>query len=222
MDTKYINNIVIDNIKSRYNTELEYVETEEERTEIKKLLQKYDKFSEKKINIFDKKMNEIDMLTMKKQFYRLKEPQKINRLVLFFTETYNMSEENSQKSTDIVINLLNEGTLKNKDIEYDIDNIKITNINNISVDKETQTISFFVQKKTVVKKEKQEEVSPVKKTKTPTKSTKIPTKIPTKTNTQKNKKIITKKESSFEAESSYSESESESSESNASSSEEDN
>lgn len=220
MDTKYINNIVIDNIKSRYNTELEYVETEEERTEIKKLLQKYNKFSEKKINIFDKKMNEIDMLTMKKQFYRLKEPQKINRLVLFFTETYNMSEENSQKSTDIIINLLNEGTLKNKDIEYDIDNIKITNINNISVDKETQTISFFVQKKTVVKKEKQEEVSPVKKTKTPTKPTKMPTKPtkPTKTNTQKNKKNITKKESSFEAESS----ESESSESNASSTEEDN
>ena len=214
MDTKYINNIVIDNIKSRYNTELEYVETEEERTEIKKLLQKYDKFSEKKINVFDKKMNEIDMLTMKKQFYRLKEPQKINRLVLFFTETYNMTEENSQKSTDIIINLLNEGTLKNKDIDYNIDNIKITNINNISVDKDTQTISFFVQKKTVVKKEKQEEVSPVKKTKTPTKKTKMPTK----TNTQKNKKIITKKESSSESESS----ESESSDSNASSSEEDN
>ena len=207
MDTKYINNIVIDNIKSRYNTELEYVETEEERTEIKKLLQKYDKFSEKKINVFDKKMNEIDMLTMKKQFYRLKEPQKINRLVLFFTETYNMTEENSQKSTDIIINLLNEGTLKNKDIEYDIDNIKITNINNISVDKDTQTISFFVQKKTVVKKEKQEEVSPVKKTKTPTKTTKMPTKTtkPTKPNTQKNIKNFTKKESSSEAESSEAE-----------------
>ena len=65
-----------------------------------------------------------------------------------------MTEESSQKSVDIIINLLNEGTLKNKDIEYDIDNIKITNINNISVDKDTQTISFFVQKKTVVKKEK--------------------------------------------------------------------
>lgn len=213
MDTKYINNIVIDNIKSRYNTELEYVETEEERTEIKKLLQKYDKLSEKKINVFDKKMNEIDMLTMKKQFYRLKEPQKINRLTLFFTENYNMTEESSQKSVDIIINLLNEGTLKNKDIEYDIDNIKITNINNISVDKDTQTISFFVQKKTVVKKEKQEEVSPVKKIKTPTKITK--TTKTTKTNTQKNKKNITKKKSS-------SESDSDSPESNSSSSEEDN
>ena len=196
MDTKYINNIVIENIKSRYNTELEYVETEEERNEIKKLLQKYDKLSEKKINVFDKKMNEIDMLTMKKQFYRLKEPQKINRLVLFFTETHNMTEESAQKNTDIIINLLNEGTLKSKDIDYDIDNIKITQIKNICVDKEKNNISFIAQKKSVSKKEKTEEESPIKKTKTATKTPKTSkiTKIT-------NKKNVTKKESDSESES---------------------
>jgi hypothetical protein len=165
MDTKYINNIIIDNIKSRYMTELEYVETEEERNEIKKLLQKYDKVVEKKINIFDKKMNEIDMLTMKKQFLRLKEPQKINRLILFFTENYNMTEKESEKNTDNIMELLTTGSLKNKDIEYDIDNIRITNINNISVDKETNNIVFVVQKKSTPKKSKTKEIEETEETK---------------------------------------------------------
>ena len=143
MDTQYIHNIIIDNIKQRYITELEYVETEEEKNEIKKILQKYNKISEKKIDIFDNKMNEIELLTMKKLFYRLKEPQKINRLKPYFIEKYNLSNEEATKNAEQIIELLNSDMLKNKDINYDVDNIKVIDIKNIDFDNSTKMIKII-------------------------------------------------------------------------------
>jgi hypothetical protein len=142
-ESHYIHNIIVDNIKQRYEKELQYTDTEEEINEIKKILQKYDNISKKKIDVFDNKMNEIELLTMKKLFYRLKEPHKINRLKLYFTEKYNMNEEISQKSANTIIELLNSNTLKSKDIEYDVENIKVTNIKYITYDDNTHIIKFI-------------------------------------------------------------------------------
>ena len=154
--SQYIHNIIIDNIKKRYKTELEYAETEEEQNEIKKILSKYDKIEEKKIDKFDNKMNEIELLTMKKLFYRLKDMQKINRLQLYFKEKYNTSDEINKKNAENIIELLNSDVLKSKDISYDVENAKITEIKYIDYDTNNNTIKFIKAKttKTKIKKDK--------------------------------------------------------------------
>ena len=69
MEQQYINTLIIDNIKYRYALELQYVETDEEKQEINKILSRYNKSTEKKIDEFNNKMDQIELLTMKKLFY---------------------------------------------------------------------------------------------------------------------------------------------------------
>ena len=154
--TQYIHNIVVSNIKNRYQTELEYAETDEEKNEIMKILQKYDKVAEKKIDIFDNKMLQIDLLTMKKLFYRLKETQKINRLKLYFEEKYNTNETINQKNAENIIELLNTNVLKSKDIIYDVDNAKITDIKFILYDEPTKMVKYLKTKQVSSRKKKDE------------------------------------------------------------------
>ena len=47
MEQQYINTLIIDNIKYRYALELQYVETDEEKQEINKILSRYNKSTEK-------------------------------------------------------------------------------------------------------------------------------------------------------------------------------
>ena len=54
MEQQYINTLIIDNIKYRYALELQYVETDEEKQEINKILSRYDKSTEKKIDEFNR------------------------------------------------------------------------------------------------------------------------------------------------------------------------
>lgn len=168
MEQQYINTLIIDNIKYRYALELQYVETDEEKQEINKILSRYDKSTEKKIDEFNNKMDQIELLTMKKLFYRLKDSQKINRLNLYFKNKYNLSDEESEKNSNNIIELLKTDILKNKDINYDVDNIKIVDINNIDFDSETKLIKFIKTQKPI-KKEKSTKVKPNKPNK-PTKS----------------------------------------------------
>lgn len=138
---KYINNIIVDNIKFRYQLELQFVDTDEERNEINKIISKYNNTSETKMDTFNDKIDQIDNLTMKKLFYRLKEPQKINRLNIYFKTKYNLTDDEANINTTNIIELLKNDMLKNKDIEYDVENIKITDIKNIDFNTETRLIS---------------------------------------------------------------------------------
>lgn len=149
MEQQYINTLIIDNIKYRYALELQYVETDEEKQEINKILSRYNKSTEKKIDEFNNKMDQIELLTMKKLFYRLKDSQKINRLNLYFKNKYNLSDEESEKNSNNIIELLKTDILKNKDINYDVDNIKIVDINNINFDSETKLIKFIKTQKPI-------------------------------------------------------------------------
>lgn len=164
MEQQYINTLIIDNIKYRYALELQYVETDEEKQEINKILSRYDKSTEKKIDEFNNKMDQIELLTMKKVFYRLKDSQKINRLNLYFKNKYNLSDEESEKNSNNIIELLKTDILKNKDINYDIENIKIIDIKNIDFDSETKLIKFIKTQKPI-KKEKSTKAKPNKTTK---------------------------------------------------------
>ena len=164
MEQQYINTLIIDNIKYRYALELQYVETDEEKQEINKILSRYDKSTEKKIDEFNNKMDQIELLTMKKLFYRLKDSQKINRLNLYFKNKYNLSDEESEKNSNNIIELLKTDILKNKDINYDIENIKIIDIKNIDFDSETKLIKFIKTQKPI-KKEKSTKAKPNKTTK---------------------------------------------------------
>lgn len=150
---KYITNLIVDNIKFRYELELQFVDTDEERNEINKIISKYNNTSEIKIDTFNEKIDQIDNLTMKKLFYRLKEPQKINRLNIYFKTKYNLSDDEAEKNSLNIIELLKNDILKNKDIEYDVENIKIIDIKNIDFNEETKLISV-VKKKSKIKESK--------------------------------------------------------------------
>ena len=152
---KYINNMIIDNIKFRYQLELQFVDTDEERNEINKIISKYNNTSETKIDTFNDKMDQIDNLTMKKLFYRLKEPQKINRLNIYFKDKYNLSDNEANINSTNIIELLKNDMLKNKDIEYDVENIKITNIKNINFNEETKLLSVITKQPKQPKQPKQ-------------------------------------------------------------------
>jgi len=152
---KYINNMIIDNIKFRYQLELQFVDTDEERNEINKIISKYNNTSETKIDTFNDKMDQIDNLTMKKLFYRLKEPQKINRLNIYFKDKYNLSDNEANINSTNIIELLKNDMLKNKDIEYDVENIKIINIKNINFNEETKLLSVITKQPKQPKQPKQ-------------------------------------------------------------------
>lgn len=158
---KYINNLIVDNIKFRYQLELQFVDTDEERKEIDKIISKYNNTSETKIDTFNEKIDQIDNLTMKKLFYRLKEPQKINRLNIYFKNKYNLSDSEANINSTNIIELLKNDMLKNKDIEYDVENIKITDIKNIDFNEETKLISIIIKQKQIKEvKTKKSKTSP--------------------------------------------------------------
>ena len=180
MEQQYINTLIIDNIKYRYALELQYVETDEEKQEINKILSRYNKSTEKKIDEFNNKMDQIELLTMKKLFYRLKDSQKINRLNLYFKNKYNLSDEESEKNSNNIIELVKTDILKNKDINYDVDNIKIVDINNINFDSETKLIKFIKTQKPI--KAKPTKAKPIKAKHTKAKPTKAKQNNSTKSN----------------------------------------
>lgn len=132
-----IQKLINSNKIARYALELEY--TDDNKDEIKQIINKLNKPLENKLSKFDDKVDEIEKLTMKKMFFRLKQQQKINLLKEYF-KSNNVDEEYIEDYANNILEFIKDKTLKNKDIEYDIDNIKITNINNITiVDKKIKT-----------------------------------------------------------------------------------
>ncbi len=127
-----IQELINQNIKSRYLLELTYAEDDDVRTEIKKILEKIGKPTSNRLDTFNNKVDELEKLTMKKQFYRLKKQQKINLLIEYF-RSQNISDDKLEGFSNDIMELIGNGTLKNKDVEYDMDNIKITNIDKIQI-----------------------------------------------------------------------------------------
>ena len=157
-----ISQLIIRNKRERYELELEYTEDETTKNQIQIILQKLEKPTESKIDKFDNKIDQIELLSMKKQFYRLKEPQKINRLEKYFIEKHNITEVDSKIFANQIVELLNNSTLKSKDIDYDANNAVINNILGIEfVTKDNKVdnkleIKLMTKPKKVVKKKKTE------------------------------------------------------------------
>lgn len=128
-----ISTLVIQNKKDRYNLEMEYTESEDIKKEIQILINKLELPSVNKITKFDDKINEIEELSMKKLFYRLKEPQKINRIKKYFIDNLKISDDKATLFASQIIELLNNSTLKSKDILYDSTKAEITEIKNIEI-----------------------------------------------------------------------------------------
>jgi len=154
--------LIIRNKRERYELELEFTEDETTKNQIQSILQKLEKPEESKIDKFDNKIDQIELLSMKKQFYRLKEPQKINRLEKYFTEKHNIYGSDSKIFANQIVELLNNSTLKSKDIEYDPNNAVINNITGIEfmttdnkVDNKVE-IKFITKPKKIIKKKKTE------------------------------------------------------------------
>jgi hypothetical protein len=96
---------------------------------------------------------------MKKQFYRLKAPQKINLLKTYFI-SQNIDLDKIDKLAEDLIKMIADDSIKNKDIDYDIENIKILKINKIQIiNNELKIIKTKVSKKsTEIKEDKEEEI----------------------------------------------------------------
>lgn len=127
-----IQKIILNNKKDRYLLELEYTEDEDIKKEIHNIINNLDKPLENKIVKFDNKIDEFEILSMKKNFYRLKKPQKIKLLNNYF-KSKNISDDNTNNLSENILELISNDTLKNKDIIYDLDNIEIKNINKIEI-----------------------------------------------------------------------------------------
>jgi hypothetical protein len=157
-----ISQLIISNKRERYELELEYTDDEKIKEEINNILKKLEKPNESKIDKFDNKIDQIELLSMKKQFYRLKEPQKISRLEKYFTDKHKISNTDSKKFANQIMELLNNSTLKSKDIDYDTSNAIINNINMIEIINQDDKITIKLitksdKPKKVVKKKKLEE-----------------------------------------------------------------
>jgi hypothetical protein len=157
-----ISQLIIRNKRERYELELEYTEDEITKNQIQTILQKLEKPTESKIDKFDNKIDQIELLSMKKQFYRLKEPQKLNRLEKYFTEKHNITDTESKKFANQILELLNNSTLKSKDIDYDSNNAIVNNISNIEIITndnkfEIKLITKSDKPKKIIKKKKTEE-----------------------------------------------------------------
>jgi len=127
-----IQKIILNNKKDRYLLELEYTEDDDIIKEIQNIINNLDKPLENKINKFNDKIDEYENLSMKKNFYRLKKPQKIKLLNNYF-KSKNVSEDNINILSENILDLISNNTLKNKDIIYDMVNIEIKNINKIEI-----------------------------------------------------------------------------------------
>lgn len=142
-----ISTLVIQNKKDRYNLEMEYTESEDVKKEIHAIINKLELPSENKITKFNDKINEIEELSMKKLFYRLKEPQKINRIKKYYIDNLKISDDKATLFASQIIELLNNSTLKSKDIIYDSTKAEISEIKNIELFKNDENVEIKLKEK---------------------------------------------------------------------------
>ncbi len=164
-----IQKIIKNNKIYRFAMELQYTENDESKQLLKNILENFEQtvnednsivtnkiITKSNVEKFNDKLNKIDNITLKKQFYRLNEIQKINKLQEYFKIKKNIEDDNlTHKFAEEILELIKNDKLKNKDIEYIIDDTIINDIKNIDiVDNKLQIItkSKNVVKKTLKKK----------------------------------------------------------------------
>jgi len=160
-----IQKIIKNNKIYRFALELQYTENEDSKILLKQILQNFeqninddytintDKHNLKtNIEKFNDKFNKIDELTFKKQFYRLNEIQKINKLKEYFKNNKNIVDDKMlQSHADTILEFIKNKKIKNADVEYNINSTTITNIKNINIEDDKIVIAATV-KKTLKKK----------------------------------------------------------------------
>jgi hypothetical protein len=127
MDT--VSDIIKDNKIFRFASELNSTTEESRKLAIKAIIQK-SVTQKTALEEFNLNLEKLDKLQYKKQFYRLKSFQREDRIKKY---TERMFKDVTYSLANQIIELLNTGKLKNKDIEYDIDKCEIVTINTISV-----------------------------------------------------------------------------------------
>jgi hypothetical protein len=127
-----IQKIILNNTKDRYLLELKYTEDDDIKNEINNIITKLEKPLQNKIENFNNKINELEQLSMKKQFYRLKTPQKINLLKNYFI-SQNIDLDKIDILANDLIQMIEKDIIKNKDVEYDIENVKIIKLNKVEI-----------------------------------------------------------------------------------------
>ena len=164
-----IQKIIKNNKIYRFALELQYTENDESKQLLKNILENFEQtvnednsivtnktVTKSNVEKFNDKMNKIDNITLKKQFYRLNEIQKINKLQEYFKIKKNIDDNNlTQKFAEEILELIKNDKLKNKDIEYKIDDTIVNDIKNIDiVDNKLQIVTKTknVVKKTLKKK----------------------------------------------------------------------
>ena len=142
-----ISTLIIQNKKDRYLLEIQYTENETIINELKDIIKKLDKPNENNIDKFNNKIDEMEKLSLKKLFYRLKEPQKKKLIETYFINKLQISNEKADIFSKNIIELLTNTTLKSKDIIYDIENAEITDIKNIEIIKNNDNIELKTKEK---------------------------------------------------------------------------
>ena len=142
-----ISALIIENKKERYLLEIQYTENDKIINELKDIIKKLDKPTENNIDKFNNKIEQMEQLSLKKLFYRLKEPQKLNLIQKYFINKIQITTEKANQFAQQIIELLNNSTLKSKDIIYDIDNTEITEIKNIEIIKSDDNVELKLKKK---------------------------------------------------------------------------
>ena len=142
-----IQKIIKNNKIYRFALELQYTENDDSKILLKQILQNFEQNinddytintlkSNSKSNVekFNDKFNKIDELTLKKQFYRLNEIQKINKLKEYFKNNKNIDDDKIlQSNAEAILEFIKDKKLKNADVEYNIDSTTIINIKNIDI-----------------------------------------------------------------------------------------
>jgi hypothetical protein len=159
-----IQKIIKNNKIYRFAMELQYTENDESKQLLKNILENFEQtvnednsivtnktVTKSNVEKFNDKMNKIDNITLKKQFYRLNEIQKINKLQEYFKIKKNIKDDNlTHKFAEEILELIKNDKLKNKDIEYIIDDTIINDIKNIDIIDDK--IQIVTKTKNVVKK----------------------------------------------------------------------
>jgi hypothetical protein len=138
MDT--VSDIIKENKIFRFASELNSTTEETRKLAIKAIIQK-SVTQKTPLEEFNLNLEKIDKLQYKKQFYRLKSFQKEDRIKKY---TEKMFKDITYSLANQIIELMNTGKLKNKDVDYDIDKCEIVTINTIDVKD-----GYVIKKKTI-------------------------------------------------------------------------
>lgn len=142
-----IQKIIKNNKIYRFAMELQYTENDESKQLLKNILENFEQtvnddnsivtnktVTKSNVEKFNDKLNKIDNITLKKQFYRLNEIQKINKLQEYFKIKKNIDDDNlTEQFAKEILELIKNDKLKNKDIEYIIDDTVVNDIKNIDI-----------------------------------------------------------------------------------------